>query len=511
MILSKQTLQHFQRNDNLPTAAYFQLPEKILQFGTGILLRGLPDYFVDKANKQNIFNGRIVVVKSTAQGDIDAFKNQDGLYTLCVKGIENGKTIDSTNIIASISRVLTANMEWENILQCATNDKLEIIISNTTEVGLTLIDNDNIFAKPPTSFPGKLLAFLYERFMFFDGTDKSGLIIIPTELIVGNADKLKSILITLSHQNKLSNQFIEWLNDHNQFCNSLVDRIVPGKLKPDEKKSIEEKLGYEDELMIMAEPYRLWAIESAADTVQKKLSFALGDAGVIIAPDITKFRELKLRLLNGTHTLNCGLATLAGFQTVKQAMQNTDFKKFTAHLMLDEIAPSIINDQITADDALQFGNQVIERFSNPFIEHLWLSITLQFTSKMLMRNIPILQKHYQRSNDVPPCIALGFAGYILFMKSKLNNDNQFVGSTGNSTYIINDDKAAVLNKKWNEKNIPETVMNILGDKDLWNADLTKYPGFAEKVSDNVDLLINTGAEKTIKDLVRNYPATLQHE
>src|ERR1700743_2963730 len=81
-----------------PAASIFDLPEKVLQFGTGVLLRGLPDYFIDKANRQGLFNGRIVVVKSTDGGDSGAFDRQDGLYTLCIRGVEEGKKKEENTI-----------------------------------------------------------------------------------------------------------------------------------------------------------------------------------------------------------------------------------------------------------------------------------------------------------------------------------------------------------------------------------------------------------------------------
>src|SRR3954465_11822395 len=118
MILSKYTLKNIDSSRvQVPEESVFELPEKVLQFGTGVLLRGLPDYFIDKANRQGIFNGRIVVVKSTSQGDTSDFDKQDGLYTLCVRGIENGKKVEENIINASISRVLSAQNEWEQILQ----------------------------------------------------------------------------------------------------------------------------------------------------------------------------------------------------------------------------------------------------------------------------------------------------------------------------------------------------------------------------------------------------------
>src|SRR6476469_8373942 len=91
MILSRYNVKNISsRAVELPPENLFELPEKVLQFGTGVLLRGLPDFFIDNANRQGIFNGRIVVVKSTTHGDTTAFDKQDCLYTLCVRGVEQG-------------------------------------------------------------------------------------------------------------------------------------------------------------------------------------------------------------------------------------------------------------------------------------------------------------------------------------------------------------------------------------------------------------------------------------
>ncbi|MES1223138.1 MAG: altronate oxidoreductase, partial [Bacteroidota bacterium] len=244
MLISEKALQHINHSkiDSAPSPSYFTLPEKVLQFGTGVLLRGLTGYFIDIANKKGFFNGRIVVVKSTATGDIETFKKQDCLYTLCIKGIENGKKTEQLFLNASISRVLSAHDEWNAILACAENGHLKVIISNTTEVGLSLDEHDSVLSTPPSSFPGKLLAFLHKRFTAFNGSHESGMVIIPTELIPDNGKKLKQILNTLAKLNKLDDAFITWLNEAIFFCSSLVDRIVPGKLKPDEKAILENDL-----------------------------------------------------------------------------------------------------------------------------------------------------------------------------------------------------------------------------------------------------------------------------
>lgn len=90
MVLSKSNLEKFGigAQTDKPSAALFELPEKVLPFGTGALLRGLPDYFIDKADKQGIFNRRVAIVKSTSADDSGAFATQDGSYTQCILGVE---------------------------------------------------------------------------------------------------------------------------------------------------------------------------------------------------------------------------------------------------------------------------------------------------------------------------------------------------------------------------------------------------------------------------------------
>jgi len=463
-----------------PGAEIFDLPEKVLQFGTGVLLRGLPDYFIDKANRQGLFNGRVVVVKSTDGGDGTAFDRQDGLYTLCVRGIEEGKKKQENIIHSAISRVLSAKSQWQEILQCAHNPAMQVIISNTTEVGISLVEED-IHQQPPASFPGKLLAFLYERYKVCKGSAGGGMVIVPTELIVDNGKKLAAIVEKLAVYNKLEEDFISWLRSACRWCSSLVDRIVPGK--PDTKtlQQLEHELGYTDDLLSISEVYRLWAIEGD-ERVRAVLSFAAADAGVVIAPDIEIFRELKLRLLNGTHTLSCGLGYLAGFTTVKQAMDDAAFAGYVTDLMLKEIAPAIPY-EIPATQSRDFGLQVLDRFRNPHLQHQWISITMQYTSKMKMRNVPVLLQHYKQHAAPPALLSLGFAAYLLFMRG------------GN--YTINDDKAGVFTAVWAAHDAAGVVDTVLSDVSLWDTDLTQLPGFAAAVKENLETLINKGVQATL--------------
>lgn len=491
MLLSKSNLRNIKPGVvSVPDENLFLLPEKVLQFGTGVLLRGLPDYLIDKANRQGIFNGRIVVVKSTDGGDAAAFDKQDGMYTLCMRGIVNGQAVEENVISSAISRVLSAASEWDAILKCAHNPELTIIISNTTEVGIERV-NDDIRRHPPVSYPGKLLSFLYERYKAFGGSPQSGMVIVPTELISDNGKKLEAIVKEQAQLNGLEDNFIEWLERNNHFCNSLVDRIVPGKPDATIKASLEEKFGYQDDLVTMSEMYSLWAIEGN-EQVKSVLSFAAANKGVVITDNIMLFKELKLRLLNGTHTLSSGVAFLAGFKTVKEAMNDVVLSGFIKELMLEEIAKAIPY-PIPPEEATVFALKVIDRYSNRSIEHQWISITLNYTSKLKMRVVPVLQRYTELYNAVPERITIGFAAWLLFMKATKKEGNKYFGELNGQAYPINDEMAGYFFNHW-QKLAPDALVKIvLSDASLWEADIDQIPGFTAAVTEKLLQLMEQGA------------------
>ena len=477
-ILSKQNLAAGFTSTipvQLPKQEVFSYPEKVLQFGTGVLLRGLCDYYIDKANRHGIFKGRVVLVKSTDRPGADAFTEQDGLFTHCIKGIDNGKAIEETVVNASISRTLTAATEWNAILELAQSADMQVIISNTTEVGIQYVANDPISGGSPKSFPAKLLAFLVARFDYFKGSGESGMVIVPTELIINNGDALKDIVLKLAADHQLPAAFITWLNTHNHFCNSLVDRIVPGAPDAQTNAAICADLGYTDKNLIISEVYSLWAIQGGS-RVKDVLSFAKADAGVVIAEDIEIYRELKLRLLNGTHTLMCGMSYLLGFRLVKDVMANGYLSKLVMNLMLSELALAIPY-KMDFKVADRFGRSVLDRFRNPFINHKLIDITVQYTTKMRMRNVPLLVNYYQEFGKAPELFAMGFAAYLQFMHAVKEENGKYFGDSNGELYPINCDYAGYFYEAWKDFDLKK----ILADTSLWGADLSALPGFEQAV------------------------------
>lgn len=466
------------------TERYFSYPEKILQFGTGVLLRGLVDYLVDKANKQGIFEGRIVIVKST-DGPTTDFSSQDNLYTTSIKGVAQGELVNQRLINASVSRVLQSNAEWAEVLKAVHQPDLQIIISNTTEVGIQYVA-EKINTGIPASYPGKLLAVLYERYTHFKGASHSGFVIVPTELVVNNGILLQEIVLKLAAYNELPEAFIKWITANNQFCNSLVDRIVPGK--PKELQSLQEEAGYTDQLWIDAEPYLLWAIEGD-ETVCNTLSFCEADTRMLITPDITPYREQKLRILNGSHTISVPLCFLSGLNTVYESMSNEYMRTFFRTVIMEEIVPTIKD---ACPQAPAFAEDVLDRFANPYIAHKLISITFQESSKMNARNILTIARYYKQKHIVPQHMALGFAAMLLFLRPAKEENGVYYGLRGTEYYTITDDNAAIFADYWKNENVALMVKQICEDKRLWEVDLGAIPDFRGSVVTHLQEMLQNG-------------------
>ncbi|WP_375446763.1 tagaturonate reductase [uncultured Fibrella sp.] len=490
-----------------PAAA---LPERVLQFGTGVLLRGLVDFLIDKANKQSVFNGSVVVVKSTGN-DVSEFAQQENRYSVWVRGVQNGQPVEEQTVITAISRVLAAQTQWEDVLALARKPSLQIVVSNTTEVGLQYVE-ESIFQTPPSSFPAKLTAFLYERFKGAGGSRKMGLVVVPTELLPDNGLRLRNAVERTAQFNELGKLFMKWLKFHVRFCNSLVDRIVTGK--PDEESTalFEQKAGYSDSLLTATEPYYFWAIEGD-DRVRKVLSFAeVSPTHLIIDEDISFYRERKLRLLNGAHTFMTPLSYLLGNVTVEESMNHPLMGPLITKLMMNDIAPSVPTD-LAGDDGEaavnQFAQEVLDRFRNPFNEHFLLNITLQQSAKMQVRNVPTMQRLAASVGNVPDRMALCFAAYLLFMRAnRQTEEGDYIGEIivpgGELVYPIRDAQAAYFYQKWqsvkagDSQSITDFVQAVLADKILWQADLTELPGFADKVATYLTTMLIKGVEAAVK-------------
>ena len=480
----------------LPTAAQLALPERAVQFGTGALLRGLVDALLDDANRQNLFGGRVVMIGSTGSGRDRAINDQGGLFTLVVQGLVDGEARRDFHVVSSVSRALAASTQWDEVLRVAENPALELIFSNTTEIGIVLDETDA--ATPPTytsprSFPGKLAAFLLHRARSCGFDPARAPVVIPTELVEGNGDKLRDIVGTLAGRWNVEPQFRRWL-DGVQFCNTLVDRIVPGAPNDEYAAELRGVLPYDDGMITIAEPYRLFAIEGD-DALRDRLRFAGADEGIIVAGSITPYRLRKVRLLNGAHTSFVSLAILAGCQTVREAVEHPVVGAFLRSALLDEIVPSV-----EVPGAEGFARDVLARFANPYLQHQLWDITLQGTTKFRVRVVPSILDYARATGGVPRALALGFAGFLAFQEGSLQEARRRDGSS-----VPADATGESIQARWRDAGdgptaISDLVRAVSADTELWGVDLTTVPGFVDVVAEHLSTLREQGAVAAIEAL-----------
>lgn len=443
-----------------------QRPVKVLQFGSGNFLRGFADWAVDILNEKTGFNGVIDIVQSVSTDN--HINEQQGLYHLVLQGKLNGKPYREIRLITSINQALNASQNFSAFLKAAENPTLRFIFSNTTESGISFQEKDSTVTTLAQSFPGKLTQLLYHRFVQFNGAADKAFIVIPCELIENNGAVLKNIVHQYADHWNLSQAFHQWI-DQNTFCNTLVDRIVPGFPK-DTIHTMEQETGYHDKLVVAAEPFYFWAIE-APDFVQQEFpAHRAGLQHVVFTKDLTPYRQRKVRILNGAHTALMPVAYLRGLRTVKEAMDDTYTSSFIKDTIAHEIIPTLA---LPKTELEQFARDVEDRFSNPYIRHELTSISLNAVSKFKVRILPTLLEYVRIKKSLPGNIIKAFAALLCFYK----------GTYKDEVIPLNDSPEIIqrIQRAWQLNVLDETVTAILSDKTLWGEDLTQVNGLSHAI------------------------------
>lgn len=432
--------------------------ERVIQFGEGGFLRGFVDYFLHKMNEKGVWDGKVVIVQPIEKGMCDMLTKANCEYNLYLRGIDNSQVVNERTHIDVISRCVNPYTENDEYLKLAENPDFRFIISNTTEAGIEYLGTEKLTDKPAKSYPAKLTQLLYRRFEL--GLD--GFIIIPCELIDNNAVYLKEYVLKYAKFWELPDSFTEWINTKCDFCNSLVDRIVTGYPK-DEAEKLFEEIGYEDNLLDTAEIFHLWVIEG---NHEDELPLNKAGFNVVWTDDVAPYKKRKVRILNGGHTSMVLGAYLYGLTNVLECLQDDTVSAFLKKCLFDEIVPTLGNTKTDID----FANAVVERFSNPFIKHMLLSIALNSVGKFKVRVLPTILEYKEKFNAYPPALTFSMAALIAFYRLDKANDSE---------EIVKFMKDA-------------SVEEILKREDYWDADITDM---IPLVSDYYNLI----NEKGMKD------------
>ena len=452
-------------------------PEKVLQFGEGNFLRAFVDDFIDIANEKAAFNGKVALVQPIAQGLTELINKQEGLYTLYLRGSEKGIKVDDKRVISAVSRCINPYGEWDKVLELSKSDDLEIIVSNTTEAGI-VHDTESAFDQtPPVSFPAKLTRLLYERFT----AGKPGIVMLSCELIDNNGKELLKCVNQYIDDWKLSEDFRAWVNEQNIFCSTLVDRIVPGRIRdPKEVEALAAANGYDDPLTDVGEVFGIWVIEGP-DGLEDRLPFKKAGVPVIVVPDVTPYKKRKVRILNGAHTGFVLGAYLAGFDIVRDCMHDDTILGYMNQMLYDEVIPTLPLDKKDLED---FARAVQDRFNNPFVNHELMSISLNSTSKWRARNMPTFLDYVKEKGELPPCLTTSFAAYVAFYSNdiqELNDKGLVCRRPKGNEYTVSDDRWVLEFYYAHRNDSPEELIHVvMTNKEMWGQDLTEVPGFEQE-------------------------------
>ena len=435
-----------------------KLPIKVVQFGEGNFLRAFIEFAFQKLNQEADFNAGVAVVQPIDRGMVDMLNDQDGLYTLFLKGVKKGEEIQHQELITNVVKGIDPYKNFNDYLSLAKEEELEFIISNVTEAGIAYVATDTMEMQPPSSFPAKLTMLLYKRFQHFKGNPEKGLTIIPCELINHNSETLKEIIQKYSDDWSLGEQFKNWLEESCSFHSTLVDRIVPGYPK-DEIEDYNAQLEYKDNLIVSAEVFLLWVIEGG-EKLKKKLPFHKTDLDVKIVDDMQPYRTRKVRILNGAHTAMVPFSLLYGNSTVKETVDNTFTGSFVNKAIFDEINNVLPMEKAELDS---FADEILDRFRNPFVKHQLADIALNSISKFKVRVLPSLLEYVEKYDKLPTHLTFAFACLIRFYR----------GSWKGETLPIKDSDQvkAFFKNAWASDDAEEVVQKTLSNTEYWDQDL----------------------------------------
>ncbi len=469
---------------NYPTGTR---PIKVLQFGEGNFLRAFVDWILWNLNNKGVMNADVALVQPTPTGRLKELSEQDGLYTVCLEGIDNGQKVQSRDVIDVLRDFIDPYTQYDKYLEYAKSSELEIVISNTTEAGIALDTTDTDFTVCPKSFPGKLLAFLKARYDHFAGDPTKGLAIVPCELIDHNGEELKRVMNELAKIHGMSGEFIDWLNTANHYTNTLVDRIVPGYPR-DNAAQICEETGYNDNSIVKGEVFHLWVLQKEP-FVQERFPADKGGLNVIFADDITPYKQRKVKILNGSHTAMVPVAYLSGIDTVREAVTDEYVGRFVRELANEEIKPTI---DLPSDEMDAFASAVMERFMNPFIRHELMSIALNSTTKFRTRLLPTYNDYRAKFGKSPKHILFSFASLVVF----------FRGKRGDETIDLKDDAEYLefWKQVWTLSDYTEIAKKALSAADIWQQDLNEDDNL-NVVAGYIKSIVEKGEAAALKEFL----------
>lgn len=473
------------------------LPVRALQFGEGNFLRAFIDWMIHEMNQQGKFNGLVQIIQPLPAGMTDAINAQDGLYTLILRGIADGKVVEKREIIESVKGCLNPYADWDAAVRAACSPDLRFVFSNTTEAGIEYKPEPRIPGQCPNTYPAKLTSLMFERWKHFHGDPEKGILFLPCELIDKNGATLKTHMLHYAADWKLPPEFSAWLEGACCFFNTLVDRIVAGYPRAEAAKICEE-LGYQDNLIDCGEIFHFFVIEGP-ESILNELPLKECGLNVVVTENQTPYRTRKVRFLNGAHTANVLASILGGLTFVDEMMNDPVFGKLVRKSIYGEIFHTV---PLPENEKQFFADSVVERFLNPFAQHRLLSISLNSVSKWKVRVLPSLLDYLKLKGTLPPALAFSLAALLRFYRLEKGEDGKASASCGDVSWPVSDSPEVIdFFAGIAGKPTGEYVRSALANAAFWGMDLNTVPGLTDFTIEMLDRIDRKGIREAAQSVL----------
>lgn len=472
--------------DSVRTPQYdrSRLASRIVHFGFGAFHRAHQALLTDRVlNAQGGDWGICEISLFSGDRLMSQLRAQDHLYTVLEKGANGNQAI----VIGAVHECLNAKLDsLTAIIEKFCEPQVAIVSLTITEKGYCVdpatgtldlthprIRHDIDSPGEPHSAPGILVEALSRR-------RERGLLpftILSCDNIPDNGHVVKNAVLGMAE--KRDPALAMWIREHVSFPGTMVDRIVPAATD-ETLDEISRALGVADPCGISCEPFIQWVIEDRFVAGRP----AWETAGVQLVTDVRPWEEMKLRMLNGSHSFLAYLGYLSGFQHISECMQDEAFREAAYQLMMREQAPTL---SITDVDLQRYAGSLIARFANPALKHKTWQIAMDGSQKLPQRMLAGVRIHLERGSAWP-LLALGIAGWMRYVCG--------VDDAGAPIDVRDplSDKIRLLVANVGEN---EKVANLLTLQEVFGSDLPKNPAFVQAIETAWQHLVRHGAHQAV--------------
>lgn len=493
MRLSNQTLSQLPKEVVVPTYDRSKIKTKIVHLGFGAFHRAHQAIYADILAAQYDSDwGYCEVNLIGGEAQIQDLKQQDCLFSVCEMSYDNW----NTRVVGIAKEALHADVDGiQKVLDVMTRPEIAIVSITVTEKGYCylpstasidtnnpLIIHDITNPHTPKSVPGVIVEALRLR-------KEQGLkpfTVMSCDNMPENGHVTRNVVLALAKQRDES--LAQWIEENVTFPSTMVDRIVPAAT-PETIAKIKKQLGgIDDPAGIAGEPFRQWVIED---------NFVAGrpewqKAGAELVNDVLPYEEMKLRMLNGSHSFFAYLGYLAGYMHIDECMQDPNYVKAARHLMLNEQATTL---RVKNVDLSAYADSLLDRYRNTGLKHRTWQIAMDGTLKLPQRMLDSVRYHL--ANGTPfDCLALGIAAWMRYVSG--------VDDSGNVIEVCDPAAEKLKELVLNSSDNQDRVNALLSLKHVFGEDLPQNPLFIAQVTKAYHSLRDIGAKETVKQITQNF-------